>query len=364
MPGTDSLYSQFNINREYDSPDSYGPQESWYGDGKYPPDWKNRREAIWDQQRYLCGRCGRYKGDVDAAVCHHVRHLANGGSNQLNNLVGLCGDCHSVMHPDNPEVSGAVGNAPVFPDSDADDRVAVVHTYGVGPELEFDLRRLGETEMAEKNVRAITTVCEPIPAEQAKVLSSDGIELAEALKQRGLVARSQPHNRLYISTGLAGMKGVLSPATPVVESATTAEVSEVGDSDRDNYDTVIYTSPERSQVNVNVSCKENTKASQNVELAPRERVKGYQATVEPPDLTLGNVPHYLWGIMKHLGAKSLVTLPIVFLLTLLSVNPLGASTSVILIGGLVLSELWLGLELLFSYGSEPTEDVVADVDRD
>ncbi|EMA14180.1 hypothetical protein C442_20421 [Haloarcula amylolytica JCM 13557] len=157
------------------------------------------------------------------------------------------------------------------------------------------------------------------------------------------------------------MKGVLSPATPVVESATTAEVSEVGDSDRDNYDTVVYTSPERSQVNVRVSYKEDTKASQNVELTPRERVKGYRATVEPPEFTLDNVPHYLWGIAKHLGAKSFVTFPIVFLLTLLSVNPLGASASAILIGGLVLAELWLGFELLVNHDNEMAEKIETKV---
>ena len=86
---TTEPYQKHDINPQYDTQDSYGVRESFYGNGKYPPDWDARREAVWERQKYQCGRCGVYKGDAAVNEVHHVVHLSQGGANTLDNLVGI-----------------------------------------------------------------------------------------------------------------------------------------------------------------------------------------------------------------------------------------------------------------------------------
>lgn len=91
------------IDPAYDDPDAYGTEESFYDDGRYPPDWEARRKAVYRRDDYTCQRCGEqsgYHADGDGTKlhAHHERSLSEGGSNRLRNLVTLCERCHDLEH--------------------------------------------------------------------------------------------------------------------------------------------------------------------------------------------------------------------------------------------------------------------------
>ena len=52
-----------------------------------------RRQAL-DRDGWHCRECGK-GGRLEV---HHVQHLEDGGSNELENLLTLCGDCHKAQH--------------------------------------------------------------------------------------------------------------------------------------------------------------------------------------------------------------------------------------------------------------------------
>jgi hypothetical protein len=122
------LYRQYDIDRTYDAVDTYDDDASWFGSGKYPPDWDQRREAVKARDEYQCLRCGRYIGAVDTVQIHHLTPLEQGGSNELSNLATLCGKCHALIHPDVDDLDANWSHAPPFPTSDAPDSLSVVQT--------------------------------------------------------------------------------------------------------------------------------------------------------------------------------------------------------------------------------------------
>lgn len=123
-----ALYNKHGLNHVWDDPDTYTDEESLNGDGRYPPDWDDRKQAVHDLYDSKCARCRRSSNRVEGALhTHHYDHLANDGTNELSNLILLCGACHSLMHPLNDDMYGASRTeAPMFPHDDADRRVAVV----------------------------------------------------------------------------------------------------------------------------------------------------------------------------------------------------------------------------------------------
>lgn len=83
------------VDSRFDSPDAYG--------GRYPPDWGERRRAVYRRDDYTCQRCGAQSGphasgDGVPLHAHHVVPLSEGGSNQLSNLLTLCERCHDEAH--------------------------------------------------------------------------------------------------------------------------------------------------------------------------------------------------------------------------------------------------------------------------
>lgn len=81
--------------------DAYDEQDGY--EGRYPPDWEQRRRAVLARDEYTCQRCGEasgpHAGDEGVTLhVHHVRPLSAGGSNRLSNLVTLCADCHEAEH--------------------------------------------------------------------------------------------------------------------------------------------------------------------------------------------------------------------------------------------------------------------------
>jgi hypothetical protein len=88
---------------EYDDPDNYGERESYYGDGRYPPDWKARTKAVFRRDDYTCQSCGEKSGphageEGAELLAHHEAPLAKGRSNRLDNLETLCVECHEREH--------------------------------------------------------------------------------------------------------------------------------------------------------------------------------------------------------------------------------------------------------------------------
>ena len=62
----------------------------------YPPDWDERRRAIYAREDHYCQNCGLGNRKLHA---HHIVPLAVGGSNELSNLACLCAECHELIHP-------------------------------------------------------------------------------------------------------------------------------------------------------------------------------------------------------------------------------------------------------------------------
>lgn len=195
------------IDPRWDDPSNYGSQRSHDGDGRYPPDWDARRETVMERQNYWCGRCGRYAGDVSGFHVHHLRHLSDGGQNHLGNLVGLCEDCHALMHPDNEELAGDWESAPMFPDPEADSRVAVVRqpvTDGESIDAGQHLSALETvTPPPEQNQLACSDACYALDADAARRASE---AFDEVLADHGLELRSEAraiHVRAETPTGPA-----------------------------------------------------------------------------------------------------------------------------------------------------------------
>ena len=61
--------------------------------------WYRIRRAVLDRDGWKCSECGR-RGRLEV---HHVKAIADGGSNDLENLRSLCLDCHIAIH--SPPVS-------------------------------------------------------------------------------------------------------------------------------------------------------------------------------------------------------------------------------------------------------------------
>ena len=69
---------------------------------KYPEDWNLKRKMAYHSANYECQYCGRRRRGLNA---HHLISLSNGGSNDLDNLVCLCDECHSIIHHKNRTLS-------------------------------------------------------------------------------------------------------------------------------------------------------------------------------------------------------------------------------------------------------------------
>ena len=57
--------------------------------------WSSRRETILHRDDYKCQCCG--KKDTRLEV-HHIIYRSNGGTDDENNLITLCEECHSKIH--------------------------------------------------------------------------------------------------------------------------------------------------------------------------------------------------------------------------------------------------------------------------
>lgn len=332
------IYSKHNINRQYDLQDSYASHESYYGDGRYPPDWDNRREAVWEQQQYQCGRCGIYKGDASVGEVHHIVHLSDGGSNRLDNLVGLCGSCHALMHPKNEELRGNPWQADLFPNADADQRVAVIREPKEDDELETDLQRLSQLSSPDENANAVTSATIPTDAELAKQADN---ELPKILIENGFVPRVTPYHRVSV---IPKPKGILAAITPrgITISATGDGQTTEFEENNDIFD--IYHTADTNHSKIELEDPSGDKQSHLIELehGDGERLS-VQSPISAPPLSTSTLPEYTFGALQYFGWDSLkIGLIPGLIITLLLPSTAPGSGS---LGGVIGISLIIGLLL-------------------
>lgn len=354
-----TAYREHGIDPRYDDPGSYGSRESHYGNGRYPPDWGSRRDAVWERQKYQCGRCGVYKGDASLNEVHHVVHLANGGSNALDNLVGLCGDCHALMHPDVSAISGVAERSELFPNEYADDRVAVVREPIDAPDLETDVRRLTAFSEPDANVNAVTGHTVPTSAETAR---RAGSSLQRLLLDNGFVPRTSAYHRVSVQPQTTGLLGAISSHGVDLTAESDAEVStvEAADDGTDRID--VYHSADAGVSDLEIVDGAGESASERVALDHPEgaRVR-VEKPVSVPALTPATAPGYALDAARYFAWRSakLGIVPAV-LLALFRPEALPGGGSVV---GVVAVALLLGLVLRLpsiyrDVTAEPTDAVV------
>ena len=58
-------------------------------------EWREIRQKVLQRDNRICQVCGKeYSGQV-----HHILPRSQGGTNDLANLITLCGKCHMVISP-------------------------------------------------------------------------------------------------------------------------------------------------------------------------------------------------------------------------------------------------------------------------
>lgn len=337
-----ALLEKFGADERFNRPDSYPKQSSFFGGGKYPPDWAQRREAIWWLQDNECGRCG-HRQENEGHV-HHIKPLSDGGSNTLNNLVGLCGDCHALLHPAVDDLNGNWKTAPKYPAENAVSEVAVIRRGQNGSleekfRTDVDFEKLAEETESKENyfaarspavyetdpvvARQFTTDQDQQPAENQKHAIE---ELNRLLLLRGRVPENglYKNRRLAIKTPMKGILGWLSPFEPEVTveserpaeserpySALTEEVDRNGSADRE-----FVFSEDVNDAIVTVTGGDGEVTHRNVSFSDENNKQSVSVPVSPPPLSAATLGSYLWS-----AGKKTYILPLLYLLLWLLVVP-------------------------------------------
>jgi len=63
---------------------------------RYGRTWKHIRDR-YIKAHPLCARCAKDEKVTPAEEVHHIKPLANGGTNDEDNLMSLCKSCHSLI---------------------------------------------------------------------------------------------------------------------------------------------------------------------------------------------------------------------------------------------------------------------------
>ncbi len=67
-------------------------------ENQYPENWDKLRRVIYKRAKYTCQYCGEQYQGINA---HHIISLSKGGKNDMNNLICIYDQCHSILHPIN-----------------------------------------------------------------------------------------------------------------------------------------------------------------------------------------------------------------------------------------------------------------------
>lgn len=203
----DKLYEKYQLDRQWDYPKNVPESEAYYENSKYPPDWGKdrddipnpmggRREAVLEFQNDACARCGKKREDADSFEVHHFRELSEGGQNSLENLIGLCGPCHALSHPDVEVMNADWRDSSLFPAVDADARVATVRKPVTEDEADSylpELAYVSEISKPVENERATSSATIPMSPADARTASKD---LDTLLRNVGIGDRTQQTVRI------------------------------------------------------------------------------------------------------------------------------------------------------------------------
>jgi hypothetical protein len=345
MGDASGLYDQFGIDPGYNDPGSYGERDSHFGDGRYPPDWAARRNAVWWLQDHECARCGRPKDAAGGYAVHHVRHLDDGGRNHLGNLAGLCVDCHALMHPDLDWMDGDPARAPLFPSPDAGAEVAVVRRPADGDEvpagLETDLRRLAALDDPDDNEHAVTGAAVPTGSAVARRAATD---IAGLLAEHGHVARNAAHHAVRVEPTYPGVRGLVARYDPPTSVYTDAELAELDgwQGGTGGHERSLYCTPDATWARVDLRDGRGGTVTSAVEFEGDAGEVTVTPTVAPPPV--GTAPAaYLRGTLGYLAR----TVPLRGVLPALAVLSLAPET-VPLSGVTAVAVLTLVLGLLLT----------------
>ncbi|WP_418282111.1 HNH endonuclease [Halorubrum sp. DTA98] len=371
-----ALLEKFGADERFNPPDSYPKQASFFGDGKYPPDWAQRREAIWWLQDNECGRCGRRqekRGHV-----HHIKPLLKGGSNSLNNLVGLCVDCHALLHPAVTDLNGNWKTAPKYPAENAVSEIAVIRrdrngtfeeTFEEEIGVDVDFKKLAEeTEVTENYYAAQSPVVYETDPSIARQFSTDQDlhpvekekqaieELNRLLLLRGRVPENGLYNnrRLAIETSIKGILGWLSPFEPEITvkperpsehtnpySAVTEEVNRNGSADRE-----FIFSEDVNDATVTVTGGDGEVTDKNVSFSDENNNQSVSVSVMPPPLSTATLGSYLWS-----AGKKTYILPLLYVLLWILIVPFTGLVLIMALFGVMAGAVgtvgWFLVALLF-----------------
>ncbi len=302
-------------------------KNSHFSRGKYPPDWEERRDAIWWLQNNQCGRCGCQPSKSQRNV-HHVTPLSQGGNNSLSNLVGLCIDCHALMHPENDELDGDWRVASKYPTEGAVDDVAVIRRDGTietTPGVEDDLEKLGEeTELNPNRYAVLSSMVYNIGPNASRDLAASrdayrGDErenVVEELNSLLLSYNRTPENalfdcrRLTVRTPLRGFLGRVCSFQPecVVEldnneslhESLISEVVHDGATERE-----YVFSDDIDSVTMTITGGDGGTITRTVSFSDINSNQTVSIPVSPPSLSTSTLGSYLWDAGNKAIAVSL-----------------------------------------------------------
>lgn len=311
-----ALLEKFGADERYNTPGSYSNQQSFFGNGKYPPDWAQRRNAIWWLQDDRCARCGRSHNNEGHV--HHIRPLAKNGDNTLDNLVGLCADCHALLHPRVTDLNGDWQRAPKYPCEGAEPDVAVIKRSPATPTekkvgAESDFEKLAQETVPKENYYATQSLAVyEASSDVALQLAQDSThdptenhiraveELNRLLLLRGRVPENNTYRnrRLEVETPVSGLRGWLSTFEPTVtvkpegknESGTPGTVTE------ETAPGEFVFSADVSAATVTVTDGAGDTSRENVSFTDEQTAQSVSIPVSPPPTS--EVGHYFWSTLK------------------------------------------------------------------
>lgn len=89
-----------------------GSERSSYHKSNYVktiPEWNNIKNLVWERDDSTCQSCGK----KPSGQVHHIVARRSGGSNDLVNLVTLCGKCHMLVSPVPNHIIAKVWKIPI-----------------------------------------------------------------------------------------------------------------------------------------------------------------------------------------------------------------------------------------------------------
>lgn len=90
-------------DKEYDK---YG--RGYNHSKRYNSDW-SRISKAYRKAHPLCEKCLEEGRAVTATLVHHKKPIAEGGTNETDNLQSLCNRCHGLIHGERGDYTGKQG---------------------------------------------------------------------------------------------------------------------------------------------------------------------------------------------------------------------------------------------------------------